>query len=79
MPLPSPAQPTQTTSATVNNPLVLTGAVSAMVPSLAMALLILRVSAVPALLVVAQSVISWVAEASRYVEQLRSIALADMA
>jgi hypothetical protein len=58
MPLVSPAQPTQTTSATVNNPLVLTGAVSAMVPSLTMALLILRVSPVPALLVVAQSVIS---------------------
>jgi hypothetical protein len=58
MPRPSPAQPTQTTSATVNNPLGLTGAVSAMVPSLAMALLILRVSPVPALLLVAQSVIS---------------------
>jgi hypothetical protein len=56
--LPSPAQPTQTTSATVNNPLVLTGAVSALVPSLPMALLILRVLPVPALLVVAQSVIS---------------------
>jgi hypothetical protein len=58
MPLPSPALPTQTTSAILSNHLVLTGVVLILVLSPSMETLISMVSPVPALSAAAQSVIA---------------------